>query len=248
LTNVFFADDRHGWASGHSGIILTTTNSGDSWERVSEPDPEISYFGSFFFDEWNGIFVGSYGEYSKTNDAGFSLENELIDEEEPHFYAIERSPNGTLFLAGEMGQIHRSKNQGRNWTRLKFPYEGSLFGILCLDDDTLLAYGLRGHIFRSTNSGTHWEEIKNSEPEMLTSGIVLNSGTLLLTSIADKVMMSSDWGMTFHSVQVPGINGTVAVAENVADNTLVFCGRHGVLTVDAVELETALRGVPSNHE
>lgn len=248
LTNVFFVDEKHGWASGHSGIILSTTDGGENWKRISETDSEVSYFDAFFSDEWNGFFVGSYGQYSMTRDAGVSLENDFINDLEPHFYSVKQSPDGTLFLAGEMGQVMRSSNQGRSWRTLNFPYEGSLFDLLCLSDDTLLAFGLRGHIFRSTNRGSRWTEVPQSEPEMLTSGIILRSGTILLSTIADKVLMSNDEGLSFHPVTVEGIDGTVAVAESQSGNRIYFCGRHGFLAADRVSLEVALIRAAANHE
>lgn len=248
LTNVFFVNEKHGWASGHSGIILSTLDGGDSWNSISEPDSEISFFDTYFFDERNGFFVGSYGQYSKTNDAGISLENEFVNDLEPHFYAVKENPNGSLFLVGEMGQIQRSTDRGRSWEILKFPYEGSLFDLLCLSNDTLLAFGLRGHIFRSDNNGDNWTEIVNEEPEMLTTGLVLSSGSILLASVADKVLMSDDGGMTFHPLSLPGINGTVALQEDPSRDLIYFCGKHGFLAVDRSSLESSLEEAISSNE
>jgi photosystem II stability/assembly factor-like uncharacterized protein len=241
LTNVFFVDDRNGWASGHSGIILSTNDAGDKWTRISEPDAEVSYFDAFFEDELNGFFVGSYGEYAKTNDAGRTLENESVNDDEPHFYTIEESPNGTLFLAGEMGQMHRSTNKGKSWKNLNFPYEGSIFDILCIDDNTVLAFGLRGNIFRSTDGGNHWNEAPNNEQSMLTAGIILASGNILLSTVADKILMSNDQGQSFYPITQPGIDGTVAVAESRDQNTILFCGKHGILAVKSEDLELAFK-------
>jgi photosystem II stability/assembly factor-like uncharacterized protein len=241
LTNIEFVDDRHGWASGHSGIILSTTDSGDSWDLISEPDPEISYFDALFFDTVNGLFVGAYGEYAKSNDAGVTLEKELIDEEDLHFYGISKSPNGTLYIVGEKGQILRSINQGLSWEKLDFPYEGSLFGILCLDDKTLLTYGLRGHIFRSNDTGENWQSIEQAIPVMLTAGIELSSGHIIISGIAEEIFMSTDRGQTFYPIEQSGIDGTVALAETANKQAILFCGRHGVLRVKVESLESALR-------
>ena len=248
LTNVFFLNDKHGWASGHSGIILSTTDGGDSWERISEPDPEVSFFDTYFLDEQNGFFVGSYGQYSKTNDAGVSLENEFINDWEPHFYSVKESPKGSLFLAGEMGQFLRSTNQGGSWKTLKFPYEGSLFDLLCLDEETILTFGLRGHIFRSENNGNSWEEIKHNEPEMLTTGIVLSSGNILLATVADKVLISNDEGRSFHPIDLPGIDGTVAIIESPSGDQIYFCGKHGFLSINRSSLEDSLKAATSSNE
>ena len=248
LTNIEFVDDRYGWASGHSGVILATTDSGDNWKLISEPDPEISYFDTLFFDRDNGLFVGAYGEYAKSDDAGTSLEMELIDEEGLHFYGIEKSPNGTLYLVGEKGQIFQSGNEGLGWRKLDSPYEGSLFGILCLDDNTLLIYGLRGNIFRSNDAGENWQSIEQEIPVMLTAGIELSSGNILISGITEEVFMSNDRGQTFHPIKQEGIDGTVAIAETTNKQAILFCGRHGVLSVPVESLDSALSKAILNNE
>lgn len=240
LTNVTFVDELHGWASGHFGIILSTKDGGETWNRVSEPDSEISYFDAHFSDESNGVFVGSYGMYSKTNDGGLSLESEFINDLEPHFYSIKASDDGTFYLAGEMGQIMRSSDKGKSWKELLFPYEGSLFDVVCLGKDTVLAFGLRGHIYRSENKGDSWTEIENESPEMLTTGITLSSGNILLATIADKVLISDDDGRSFHPVDLPGIDGTVAMIESSSGESVYFCGRHGFLSFERKLLESSI--------
>ena len=248
LTNIEFVGDQYGWATGHTGVILATTDSGDNWRLISEPDPEISYFDTFFFDRNNGLFVGAYGEYAKSSDGGISLEKELIDDEELHFYGIEKSPNGTLYLVGEMGQIFQSRNEGLRWRKLESPYGGSLFGILCLDDKNLLTYGLRGNIFRSNDAGENWQSIEQEIPVMLTAGIELSSGDILISGIAEELFMSNDRGQSFYPIEQSGIDGTVAMAENTNNESILFCGRHGVLSVTLEFLESALRKSILNNE
>ncbi|MCZ6675274.1 MAG: YCF48-related protein [Verrucomicrobia bacterium] len=248
LTSVFFVDNRHGWATGHSGVILMSSDSGDSWTLVSDPDPEISYFDILFVDEQNGYFVGAYGEIAKTTDGAKSLEKLRMGEEELHFYAIEQSPNGNLFLAGERGQIFKWSNQDREWSKLHSPYEGSLFGLICLDDENLLTFGLRGHLFRSANAGNSWEKIELHTEAIITAGIRLSSGNLLIASVTDQIFMSSDEGHTFYKIEQPGIDGTVGIAETASTHTVLFCGRHGVLSVATNLLEASLMKAESANE
>lgn len=241
LTNVRFLDYRYGWASGHSGVILSTSDGGDSWNMISDVDPEISYFDAWFFDERNGVFIGAYGEYVTTDDAGVSLKKEWISEEELHFYDISSSPEGTLYIAGEAGQLLKSRNQGLTWKTVDLPYSGSLFGILTLDDDTLLTYGLRGHLLRSTDGGESWKTIETDTMAMLTDAVVLASGTILISTITETLLLSGDGGVSFHTLNQDGIDGTVALTESSSGSTVFLCGRHGVLPVATELLENALK-------
>lgn len=248
LTHVRFLDDQYGWASGHSGVILSTSDGGDSWNIVSDVNPEISYFDTWFFDKWNGFFIGAYGEYATTGDAGLSLDKEWISEEELHFYDITSSPDGTLYIAGEAGQLLKSNNKGQSWKTVALPYSGSLFGILVLDDETMLTYGLRGHLLRSTNGGNSWTTVKTDTMAMLTDGIVLASGTILISTITENLLLSSDGGETFHTVNQNGIDGTVALAESLSGSTVFLCGRHGVLPVATESLVNTLKAAEAANE
>ncbi len=248
LTNVRFLDDRYGWASGHSGVILSTSDGGDSWDIITDVDPEISYFDTWFFDEWNGIFIGAYGEYATTDDAAESLKKEWISEEELHFYDISSSPDGTLYIAGEAGQLLKSDNKGRTWKTIDLPYSGSLFGILTLNDNTLLTYGLRGHLLRSMNGGKSWTTVEIDTTEMLTDAVVLGSGTIVISTITETLLLSSDGGVSFHTLNQDGIDGTVALAESSSGSTVFLCGRHGVLPVATELLETALKAADASND
>lgn len=248
LTNVYFIDERYGWISGHSGIILATSDGGNSWIRLTEPDPEISYFVTYFKNRDEGFFAGAYGEYSVSGDSGKTLESDSINENDPHFYSLAKSAEGTLYLAGEMGQLMRSLDDGKDWETLDFPYEGSLFDVLCLRNDTLLTYGLRGHIFRSEDQGDTWEEIESGVTEMLTTGVVLASGKILLATVADQILMSNDQGMHFHTLDQPGIDGTTGVLESRDESTVFFCGRHGVLPVRSEDLENKFMKATASDE
>ena len=248
LTNVFFADEKTGWISGHSGILLKTKNGGDNWELLTDPESEISYFDSLFFDGLNGILIGGYGEFARTKDGGITLERELIDDEELHLYDIQQSPNGTLYIAGEGGQILRSDNKGKSWKKLNSPYSASFFGFLCLDDNNLLSFGLRGHLFRSSDAGRSWNQVPIDSPAMLSSGIVLSSGNILIAGISDQVFISGDQGLSFHPITIPEIDGTVAIAQS-SDNRLVhLCGKHGIFTIEFSVLESSLPDTESNNE
>ncbi|MBI4811129.1 MAG: T9SS type A sorting domain-containing protein, partial [Ignavibacteriales bacterium] len=73
LAEVFFLDKKKGWIVGgdyfeHAGILLTTTNSGISWNL--KPISTTRLKAVFFIDSLNGCVVGDYGTILRTTDGG----------------------------------------------------------------------------------------------------------------------------------------------------------------------------------
>ncbi len=235
LNSIFFSDEKFGWAVGHSGVILDSNNGGETWSQLSTPNPETTYMDAYFSNEWEGVIVGSYGDFGLTHDAGVTIEKEWLNDYDLHYHAVTRSPNGTLYIVGEAGQIFKSTNKGKSWTQLESPYNGSFFGVLCLDDKNLIVFGLRGHVFRSNNAGKTWTEIKIEFPLMITSGIELSDGSILLASVRDKVFISKDRGISFNTVTLPQVNGTVSLIE-AADKSIIFCGKSGITKIDIQQI------------
>jgi len=71
LTGVSFADARHGWAVGHDGVILATTDGGLTWQHQDNgKDLETVYLDVLFRDAQHGFAVGAYGKFMATADDG----------------------------------------------------------------------------------------------------------------------------------------------------------------------------------
>jgi photosystem II stability/assembly factor-like uncharacterized protein len=99
LTAVQFVDNRHGWAVGHGGVVLASTDAGESWElqfdgrqvaalmlksarisgdpkaqaeaeRLVANGPDKPFLDLHFFDSQRGMIVGAYGLALSTQDGG----------------------------------------------------------------------------------------------------------------------------------------------------------------------------------
>ena len=69
LLDVTFVDDMHGWAIGERGVIISTTDGGNTWTRQSS-GYELTLNGVEFTDESNGWVVGQLGLILNTRDGG----------------------------------------------------------------------------------------------------------------------------------------------------------------------------------
>ncbi|MHA7834428.1 MAG: WD40/YVTN/BNR-like repeat-containing protein, partial [Algiphilus sp.] len=133
LTRVTFVDDQHGWAVGHDGSVLRTTDGGQSWEvRHWDAAWGRPFYDAIFSTPDKGLVVGSNGRMLRTDDGGESWEevtNEVFDTGF-HLYKIERLEGGALMIAGERGFMARSLDDGETWEMVEPPYIGSYFGVI----------------------------------------------------------------------------------------------------------------------
>lgn len=231
LNAVFFHDRNLGWAVGHDGVIVKTTNGGKAWARSHwAPEDENPFMDVWFKDAETGFAVGAYGSFFETFDGGETWTSRYISEDDFHLNQIADGGGDRLYIAAEAGFFYRSDDGGASWRELPSPYEGSFFGVLPLDDDAVLAFGLRGHLFRSDDGGETWTEIETNTVAMLTNSLRLADGTIIITGLGGVVLVSHDGGLSFNLHQHQNRRGITAVAP-ASSETLVFVGEFGVRTV-----------------
>ncbi|WP_424192010.1 WD40/YVTN/BNR-like repeat-containing protein [Ampullimonas aquatilis] len=102
LTSISFVNDKEGWVTGHSGIVLQTKDGGLSWnklldgkraaelvleeakksnaskafvadaQRLLSDGPDKPFLDVHFFDSNNGLIVGAYGLIFSTTNGGIT--------------------------------------------------------------------------------------------------------------------------------------------------------------------------------
>lgn len=230
LTGVAFPDAQHGWAVGHDGVILATSDGGQTWARQDAgKDIDSVYLDVHFRDAQHGWAVGAYGKCMVTSDGGKTWSAAKPSEDEVHYNRITAAPDGTLYLAGEGGLLLVSKNGGKNWTKADVPYDGSLFGTLPLDGDAVVTYGLRGHILRSEDGGTTWTEEENPVQVLIMAGTRLTVGAVVLAGQGGNFFVSRDGGKTFKHWKPDGFGTSVSAVLDTGDGALLTVGEAGAV-------------------
>jgi len=237
LTKLFFIDENTGWAVGHEQTILKTTSAGDSWELLHSADnlDQPALFEIWFRDESYGIAIGSYGLYLSTNDGGESWEEvyqATLEDEEigfPHFYSLAMDEkSGHLFMAGELGFLAKSEDDGESWQKLDSPYDGSFFNIMTLSNGNVLAMGLRGHLFLSKDSGLSWSETDTQTISVLQESLLLPDGRILIVGADGTQLISEDKGETVTLIQRSD-RVHLASAVPLTEKEILLVGINGVL-------------------
>jgi photosystem II stability/assembly factor-like uncharacterized protein len=230
LTGVSFPDAQHGWAVGHDGVILATTDGGETWQRQDDgKNLETVLLDVYFRDLRHGFAVGAYGKFYATTDGGKSWSAAKPAADEVHYNRITGDAGGYLYLAGESGTVLTSADDGKTWTHVEVPYDGSLFGVLPLDKNGIVTYGLRGHILRSDDHGRSWEPLHSEVKVLIMAGRRLANGTVVLGGQGGNFFISRDGGHHFTHWKPAGFGTGVAALAEAADGTLVTVGEAGAV-------------------
>lgn len=195
LTGISFADATHGWAVGHDATILATVDGGRSWKlQHFAPEAGKPLLNVLFTDDRHGYAVGAFGLFLVTEDGGASwteLAAPGVREEGLHLNALTRLDDGSLLVVGEAGMLGISSD-GREWQRLKSPYEGSFFGAVARGPHGVIAYGLRGNVYVSDDPrGGEWKRIDLDSTLSLFGGLRLADGSTVLVG-ADSTIVVID--------------------------------------------------------
>ncbi len=252
LTNVFFLDDKLGWATGHDAVILHTTDGGKNWQLQYEdpipggdiPKPLLDVY---FADENNGFASGAYGLMLKTSNGGQdwapvptdALYEKLMDlemEPEPNFNSL--IPFGDkLLIAGELGTLlvfdPAAEDEESRWTLIDSPYVGSFFGASLVSDD-LYIYGLRGNIYHSSDEGGSWNKIETGVITNIYDCIDMKNGTVVFLGAGGTILTLKRGEAVAEKQAYPGFDGFMS-GQLIQGNELLVFGSAGVkkLTIDA---------------
>ncbi len=207
LTDVFFIDDRRGWAVGHGGQVLATLDGGDTWTvQYGNVDGADSLFSVHFSDAERGLAVGPFGYAIRTVDGGKRWSQFYVsdgEDGERHLNGIFAGNAGRLLIAAEIGGVFVSDDHGDSWRLINLPYEGSVWGGRALADGSLIVWGMAGHALRSQDNGETWVELVTHTDQSLTSGVELPGGGLALTGTGGAVARAN-----------PAFEFTVAIRED----------------------------------
>lgn len=220
LTSVFFIDDKRGWAVGHDGTVIGSSDGGENWQILRQKHGEDQVLMSVWFeDAEHGLAVGQFGLALETRDGGKTwAERVLVEGEagERHLLQLVPGAKGLLFVAAEAGTILRSEDAGAHWIAVQTDNKGSFWTGAALADGSLLMAGMRGHVYRSTDRGRHWQEVPSGTQQSLTGIVQRGDGTVRIVGLGGISLLSKDGGQHFEATTRPDRAGMTAISRSTA--------------------------------
>lgn len=168
-------------------------------------------------------------EFGSADDAYEDEFDEYIDKGcfeflECHLNDLLVLDDGRLMIAAERGFGYRSSDGGETWESFRFPYTGSMFGLIELDE-CIIAFGLRGHIQKSCDFGDRWSRIEYDGDQGLMGGTQLGDGRVVLVGAAATRLVIDAQGNVIRQADRLGSDYAAVLAE---DERLILVGEDGI--------------------
>lgn len=119
LRSISFPSNNIGYIVGHGGVMLKSTNGGNSWQALSSPTT-VNLIKVVFINDTVGIAVGLSGTMILTTNGGTAWTTIQTGVSE-HFLSAAYN-NGTWWITGNGGNIYSKTGNG------PFTFEGSFVG------------------------------------------------------------------------------------------------------------------------
>lgn len=220
LTSLSFADDKNGWATGHSGTVLGTTDGGQSWVKL-------------FDGKRAAEVVAVEAKNSKASSAKIAdAERLVVDGPDKPFLGVYFSDPNNGLIVGAYGLIFTTSDAGRTWKasqgHIENPKGLHLYAIHDAGEAIYLS-GEQGSLFVSQDRGANFQPIKT--PYQGTYFGVLTTGSNLLAfGMRGNAFFSGDKGKTWQKSEIPG-NNTLTAGARLKDGRVMLVDDGGNILV-----------------
>lgn len=245
LTAVDFVNDSTGWAVGHGGTILKTTDGGETWKKQFDghiANKTVTSQAQATLNELNAALAVATDEAAiadlnaSIEEADFTLQDALSDAEvgaSKPFLDVLFFDASEGIAVGAYGFLFKTKNGGESWVNyapsMNNPDRFHLNGIGQLKSGTLVISGEAGVLFRSTDRGEHWENITSPYEGSFFGVTGTNAENVALVfGLRGHVFRSEDDGVTWDQV-FTGTESTLVSGKNFENGYVAAVGSSGTV-------------------
>lgn len=197
LLDVWFADERNGYAMGAYGILLQTSDSGTTWHlisgRLDNPD-NFHLYGIARSVSGALLVAGEAGTLFRSRDDGESWDRPTSPYQ-GSFFGIVAARDGSLLAFGLRGNVFRSTDDGDTWAAVDTSDQRTLLGGMTQADGTIVLVGSAGAVLTSNDHGLNFKTVSTSGNSLYSSVTETADGGLMLVGFGG---VSIPDGVTSH--------------------------------------------------
>lgn len=224
LTNVFFVTAKKGWAVGHSGIVLSTLDGGETWVKQLDGKQAAA------------LVLDAEKTKASAGGDGATAARQLVDAKrlvtdgpDKPFLDVYFSNESAGYIVGAYGLIFRTNDGGKNWIpwqdHVDNPKGKHLYSIRASGAALYIA-GEQGGLYRSTDVGEHFVEVKTPYAGSYFGVVAEPGGGLVVYGLRGNVYGSRDDGKNWQKIAVD-TPSLLAADIRLADGSLLLVSHDG---------------------
>lgn len=221
LVAVHFPTAEHGWAVGHSGVILHTNDGGYSWTSQADGRSLSKVISQAYLSRRND---GAQVDKKLAEQARRLVEDGPIQPLLSVWFRDER----VGFVVGAFGLIFRTEDGGKTWVawmdRIDNPKGLHIYSVCGTTQDVYIA-GEQGLMARLPMGESRFRTLRTPY-EGSYFGVAANTDVLLIHGMRGNASLSVDAGATWKQIKLPSRSGITA-AEIAPDRQLVLVTQTG---------------------
>lgn len=229
LTAVTFSNAQQGWAVGHDGVILGTTDGGNTWTRQLDGRMAIKQFSEHYQAQvaaGRADLQKMLTEVERNAQRGPALPYlDVVFDDDKHGYAV-----------GQFGMLVETKDGGRTWLPglelAENPELLTFYAARKIGRDIYLA-GERGMVYRLDRNRGIFVRIATGYSGSL-FGIVGNESVLVAYGLRGTLAVSRDGGVSWTVSSLP-VPAAVVGADVLQDGRVILASITGHLWLGSVE-------------
>ncbi|TDP40812.1 photosystem II stability/assembly factor-like uncharacterized protein [Idiomarina aquatica] len=260
LTSVDFSDAQHGWATGHHGVIIKSTDGGDSWQRVLDGFKLLELEADFYQQQITKLEAAiEQADDAEVGDlewdldtAKFQLENVQQAQQESGpskpFLDIVALSNDIAIAIGAYGTLVKTTDGGANWDLLNDKLDnpnGFHLNAISQNGVQLFIAGEAGTAYSSDDNGETWQAVPPPYPGSFFGAHFDNQGRLWTYGLRGNIFYSDDLGASYTQVESEA-NANLSAGYTDAEGNQWLVGNSGTLVKIDAELTAKEYSHPSN--
>lgn len=224
LTDVHFGSATHGWAVGHSGVVLATTDGGEHWLRQLDGNQVAAIV---LEDAKARLAEGVESAAREVRDA----ERLVADGPDKPLLGVRFADASRGYVVGAYGLALDTEDGGASWHslmgRIPNPRGKHLYQVRIEGDEVLIA-GEQGALFRSLDGGASFAELHTPYSGTFFGALALDRETLLAFGLRGNVWRSADGGANWTRIELDQAV-TLTSGRVLADGSVVLADESGRL-------------------
>jgi photosystem II stability/assembly factor-like uncharacterized protein len=190
--DLWFRDEKVGFVVGAYGLLLGTTDGGNTWQSWQDRLDNSKGRHLYAIDVvGKDIYVAGEqgGLYHSVDDGGSFVE--IKTPYEGTYFGVRHLPFGGVLAFGLRGNAFRTLDGGGSWTKIELDEQEALNGSIILRDKSIVLVNQRGGVMRSIDNGQTFQTTSVRQSLSLTGVVQVDDGSVVLVGLGGTSRIKS---------------------------------------------------------